>query len=204
MNSRVQKEVTMMDRLRDLDPDGSVARAAQEIFSLMSDEGVSAADKFVDTYVERGRLKATLAIDPRQEAGDTFLTRILRTFQAAGVEEIVVVVGHDAESVVGRLRKGAIRTGDIYNLESWQDHVMVVQIKGSNLAGPLLAALRTGGAQVGPERVYTVAATGEVVSESAAEKLGKIESSRRGPLLRDATIAYLRRQGFADLRAEHG
>jgi molybdenum cofactor cytidylyltransferase len=47
-----------------------------------------------------GRLKATLSVDPLDEAGDTFLTRILRTFLAAGVEDTVVVVGHGAESVV--------------------------------------------------------------------------------------------------------
>ena len=48
-----------------------------------------------------GRLKATLPIDAAANAtGDTFLTRILRTFQAAGVDDIVVVVGCEAETVV--------------------------------------------------------------------------------------------------------
>ena len=32
-------------------------------------------------------------------ADDTFLTRIVRTFQAAPVEDVVVVVGHDAGTV---------------------------------------------------------------------------------------------------------
>ena len=36
-----------------------------------------------------GRPKATLPLD----GGDTFLTRIVRTFVEAGVEDVVVVVG---------------------------------------------------------------------------------------------------------------
>ncbi len=42
-----------------------------------------------------GRAKATLPIDD----DDTFLTRIVRTFLAAGVDDVVVVVGHDAEPI---------------------------------------------------------------------------------------------------------
>lgn len=41
-----------------------------------------------------GRTKALLPLE-----GQTFLSRIVATFEAAGVEEIVVVVGHDADAV---------------------------------------------------------------------------------------------------------
>jgi len=43
-----------------------------------------------------GSAKAALPLD----AGDTFLTRIVRTFLGAGVDDVVVVVGHEAETVV--------------------------------------------------------------------------------------------------------
>src|ERR1700704_6003225 len=43
-----------------------------------------------------GRAKATLPLD----GGDTFLTRIVRTFLDAGVDDVVVVVGHDADAIV--------------------------------------------------------------------------------------------------------
>jgi molybdenum cofactor cytidylyltransferase len=43
-----------------------------------------------------GRPKATLPLD----GGDTFLTRIVRTFVEAGVEDVVIVVGHDADAIV--------------------------------------------------------------------------------------------------------
>jgi len=42
-----------------------------------------------------GRAKATLPID----ACDTFLTRIVRTFLAADVDDVVVVVGHEADAI---------------------------------------------------------------------------------------------------------
>ena len=44
-----------------------------------------------------GRAKATLPIGV---GGDTFLTRIVRTLLEAGVDDVVVVVGHEAEPIV--------------------------------------------------------------------------------------------------------
>ena len=46
-----------------------------------------------------GRLKATLPIDPDDASGDTFLTRIIRTFHSASVHDVIVVVGHEAAVV---------------------------------------------------------------------------------------------------------
>ena len=43
-----------------------------------------------------GTPKATLPLGE----GDTFLTRIVRTFLDAGVEDVVIVVGHDADAIV--------------------------------------------------------------------------------------------------------
>ena len=43
-----------------------------------------------------GRAKATLPLD----GTDTFLTRIVRTFLDAGVDDVVVVVGHEADAIV--------------------------------------------------------------------------------------------------------
>lgn len=43
-----------------------------------------------------GRAKATLPL----EGDDTFLTRIVRTLLEAGVDDVVVVVGHEADRIV--------------------------------------------------------------------------------------------------------
>src|SRR5262245_13660406 len=42
-----------------------------------------------------GRAKATLPIGDR----DTFLTRIISTLRAAGVDDVVVVLGHEAQEI---------------------------------------------------------------------------------------------------------
>ena len=51
-----------------------------------------------------GRLKATLPIG---SGSDTFLTRIIRTFQEAEVDDVVVVLGHEADAV----RESVARSG---------------------------------------------------------------------------------------------
>jgi molybdenum cofactor cytidylyltransferase len=48
------------------------------------------------TSSRMGRSKATLPLD----GGDTFVTRIVRTFAAAGISDIIIVVGHNADAVV--------------------------------------------------------------------------------------------------------
>ena len=49
-----------------------------------------------------GRPKALLPLS----SGETFLTRIVRTFGEAGVDDIVVVVGHEANSVLSASDRG--------------------------------------------------------------------------------------------------
>jgi hypothetical protein len=88
-------------------------------------------------------------------------------------------------SVVGRLRKGTIRAGDIYNLESWQERIAVVEVKGSALPkSPDFAP--------DPKRTYTVATTG-----FGADALKSVFGGERTVMLRDATIEYLRTHGFS-------
>jgi molybdenum cofactor cytidylyltransferase len=51
------------------------------------------------TSSRMGRSKATLPLD----GGDTFVTRIVRTFGKAGVSDVIIVVGHNADAVVDAL-----------------------------------------------------------------------------------------------------
>jgi molybdenum cofactor cytidylyltransferase len=51
-----------------------------------------------------GRPKALLPLDER----DTFLTRLLRTFRAAGVERVTVVLGHGAQAVADHLARAGL------------------------------------------------------------------------------------------------
>src|SRR5262245_3541563 len=52
---------------------------------------------------------------------------------------------YDESSVAGRLRPGPIRSGDIYSLESWQELVEIVEVRGSNLSNELQTRLRQRG-----------------------------------------------------------
>ena len=101
----------------------------------------------------------------------------------------------DLGSVAGRLRRGPIRAGDIYALEVWQASVAVVEVRGSDLSPVLRAQLAERQTELVPERRYTVATT-EYVADELAGKLGRIESLRSGPLLRDVAVAHLRAHGF--------
>jgi molybdenum cofactor cytidylyltransferase len=58
-----------------------------------------------------GRAKATLPLD----GGDTFLSRIVRTFLAAGVDDVVVVVGHEAEAIVTSFTQSGLRARFVAN-----------------------------------------------------------------------------------------
>jgi hypothetical protein len=104
---------------------------------------------------------------------------------------------YPAESVVGRLRTGIIRTGDVYNLESWQDSVATLEIRGDGMRGELLEQLRAAAGAVDPDRVYSVATTGYVARERASDLIGSVGSWQRGAKLRDVTIAHLKEHGFS-------
>jgi hypothetical protein len=102
---------------------------------------------------------------------------------------------YDESSVAGRLRPGLVRSGDIYSLESWQESVEVVEVSGSNLSSRLRARLREQGIDAETGRMYSIATTGYVATE-LSDRLGRIESRRPGPMVRDLTVAYLKSNGF--------
>ena len=60
-----------------------------------------------------GRAKATLPAGD----GHTFLTRIVRTFLDAGVDDVVVVVGHDAELIASRFAGSGLPARFVLNAE---------------------------------------------------------------------------------------
>jgi molybdenum cofactor cytidylyltransferase len=60
-----------------------------------------------------GEPKAALPLD----AGDTFLTRIVRTFLDAGVDDVVVVVGHEADAIVASFAPSGLPARFVVNRE---------------------------------------------------------------------------------------
>ena len=104
---------------------------------------------------------------------------------------------YDERSVAGRLRPGLVRSGDIYSLESWQERVEVVDVRGCNLSALLLSQLRTRGVEADPAKTYSVATT-RFAAKQRAEPLGRIDARRPGPMLRDLTVDYLRTHGLGE------
>jgi molybdenum cofactor cytidylyltransferase len=84
-----------------------------------------------------GRPKATLPVDER----DTFLSRIVRTFLAAGIDDVVVVLGHDAEAIAESFARSGLparfalnREYDRGQLSSLQAGLAVVDRPGVTAA----------------------------------------------------------------------
>ena len=98
--------------------------------------------------------------------------------------------------MAGRLRPGSIRSRDIYSLESWQETVEVVDVHGANLSTTMIAKLPS--PERGPDRAkrYAIATTSYAARERR-DQLGRIEAARPGSMLRDLTVGYLKRHGFA-------
>ncbi len=101
---------------------------------------------------------------------------------------------YNESSVAGRLRPGLIRAGDIYSLESWQEMVEVVEVRGSNLGALLLDRFRRQGVAPNSEKTYAVATTTYSAGDGK-RKLGRIDTRRTGPMLRDLIINHLRKFG---------
>ena len=94
---------------------------------------------------------------------------------------------------MGRLRTGVIRTGDIYNLESWNNTIQIVTLRGSQLEGQLM---KSRAKHIERDRTYTVATTDFVVEEELDRVFGGGKVSDPHLRLRDATIHYVKRHGF--------
>jgi hypothetical protein len=97
------------------------------------------------------------------------------------------------ESVAGGLRAGPIRSGDVFVLESWQDHTVVGTQPGSRLLAPLRERLRAQGRELESGRDYRIATTGYAVGEGL---LGVLDAPSRGARLRDLAVEHLRERGF--------
>jgi len=80
-----------------------------------------------------GTPKATL----RLSEADTFLTRIIRTFQEAQVEDVVVVLGHEAEAIVKSVEPSGLSPRFIVNeqYESGQLSSMLAGLRAIDRPG---------------------------------------------------------------------
>ena len=100
------------------------------------------------------------------------------------------------EGAVGQLRPGMIRTGDVYNAESWQNDVLTLEIKGHSMSDELIQRLRLRGESVNAEKVYRVAATNFNVDERP-ETLGDFGIVGENGMLRGMVLDHFDQNGFS-------
>jgi hypothetical protein len=125
---------------------------------------------------------------------------VRRLFEVALRVETGAALGYYPEdSVAGRLRPGTIRSGDIYTLESWQEDVAVATVHGSVLEGPSLLH-DVGHQPIERSATYRVASTKWGI-DHLRERVGRVESETAHGLLRDLTVRYVKKHGFASPNA---
>lgn len=86
-----------------------------------------------------GRAKATLSLG----GGDTFLTRIVRTFVTAGVDDVVIVVGHDRRAIVDQFSRSGLAARFVENpdYERGQLSSLVAGLRAIDRPGVVAALL---------------------------------------------------------------
>jgi molybdenum cofactor cytidylyltransferase len=138
-----------------------------------------------------GRSKALLPLG----GADTFLTRIVSSFRAAGVEEVVVVLGHDAEAIASALAERRVAARIVVNAdyERGQFSSLLAGLRAVDrpgVGGILLTLVDV--PLVSPETIRAVAARHRV---TAAPIVRPVSGSRHGhPVLIDRRLFDALRQ----------
>jgi len=102
---------------------------------------------------------------------------------------------YPSQSIVGRLRAGTVRTGDVWAAESWVNDFVVIEARGDDLAPEVSARMRARGIVPQSRSRYRIATMDYVAHEVARQRLG-VTSQRSLGLLRDALVTHARAHGF--------
>lgn len=139
-------------------------------------------------------LGETLGDNPRVLEGEN-LRAFFETAMCTHAEADVAYM--PSGSVVGRLRAGAVRMGDIWAAESWIDEIVLIEARGADLSSEIVQRLRARGKSVQAGATYRIATTGHVAHGENSALLGQVREPRSLGLLRDAVCMHARRHGFA-------
>jgi CTP:molybdopterin cytidylyltransferase MocA len=136
-----------------------------------------------------GRPKASLPI-----GDDTFLSRIVRTFLDAGVEDVVVVVGHDAESIVADFAKSGLPARFVVNTNYDRGQLSSMLAALSIVDRPGVTAVLITLVDVPLVAAATVRAVIERYRTTRAPVVRPTSGARHGhPLLLDRSMFHLLR-----------
>ena len=138
-----------------------------------------------------GRAKATLPLD----GGETFLSRIVRTFLDAAVDDIVIVVGHHVDEIVDSFAASGLRARFVVNHDYDRGQLSSILAGLAVVDRPGVAAALVTLVDVPFVSAATVRAVLECYRRTRAPVVRPTSGSRHGhPLLIDRSL-------FNELRA---
>jgi CTP:molybdopterin cytidylyltransferase MocA len=132
-----------------------------------------------------GRSKALLPIGN----GDTFLTRLVATFRAAGIDDVVVVAGHEASAIVDAVEQGGAGARVVVN-DAYEAGQLTSVLAGLRaVESPQVAAALVTPVDVPLVAVSTVRALVERYRETRAPIVRPVRGDRHGhPVLIDGAL----------------
>jgi molybdenum cofactor cytidylyltransferase len=146
-----------------------------------------------------GRPKATLPIDER----DTFLSRIVRTFRDAGADDVVVVLGHDADAIATSFAVSDLRARLVINVEYDRGQLSSLQAGLAVIDRPGVEALLLTLVDVPLVTASTVRAVIERYRITRAPIVRPVQGDRHGhPLVIDRSLFDALRAGDAHAGAK--
>ena len=139
-----------------------------------------------------GRPKATLAVDDR----DTFLSHIVRTFLDAGVDDVVIVLGHEAQTIAASFARSGLRARIAINDQYDRGQLSSLQAGLALVDRPGVAAVLVTLVDVPLVAASTVRAVLQRYRETAAPIVRPVHGDRHGhPLLIDRRLFDALRAG---------
>jgi molybdenum cofactor cytidylyltransferase len=139
-----------------------------------------------------GRPKAILPVDDR----DTFLSRIVRTFGEAGVDDVVVVLGHDAGAVAASFAATGLRARLVLNPEYDRGQLSSLQAGLGVIDRPGVAAILVTLVDVPLVSPSTVQSVVEHYRRTHVPIVRPVDGNRHGhPLVIDRALFEALRRG---------
>ena len=146
-----------------------------------------------------GRAKATLPVG----GGDTFLTRIVRTFRDAGVDDLIVVVGHEAEAIARAFAGSGLAARFVINREYDRGQLSSLVAGINAIDRPGVAAVLVTLVDVPLVSAATVRAVVDCYRASRPPVVRPTSGTRHGhPLLLDRSLVDALRRADPDRGAK--
>lgn len=98
--------------------------------------------------------------------------------------------------VGGRIRQGTIRSGDLYNVESWYHQPSVLEVAGADVSPERKAEFASRGTPLRDGSVYRIAMDHWSAGHPDEFGFGRGRAHDTDLLLRNAAVDYARRNGF--------